>query len=193
MGAKLKIGTDVPWVTSWTAEAVLGVAPCPTVNGQPAVWQQERPGVGKPQYSKNHLQRQRASIRGLLCPLCGAPKAEGDRWTLTGRWTTAGALRADGRALAVPFDLPDARPVLSAGAIAPGHKACMERSHRLCPHLAAMAGAALLAFPRRWYVSVIRGDVIAEAPAPAPAAALTRPAAGPPAPVAFLQLCGLGD
>jgi hypothetical protein len=32
--SRLKVGVDVPWVTSWTDEPILGVAPCATVGGQ---------------------------------------------------------------------------------------------------------------------------------------------------------------
>ena len=43
---RLKIGLDVPWVTSWTEEIQGGVGPCPTVDGQPAALQAWKPGLG---------------------------------------------------------------------------------------------------------------------------------------------------
>ena len=186
--SKLQVGVDVPWVTSWTAEPVFGVGPCPTTDGRLSVLQRERPGYGKPQYSMNHHVRQRASVRGLLCPMCGRPTPQGDRWSLTAHETTAGALRRGALAFAVPADIEDARVVLNAGAISPGHLACMERSHRLCPHLAADANAELRPFPETWYVSLLQIT-----PEPAPAHAALRLAPAPPAPpvVAFLQLCGI--
>ena len=39
--SSLRVGIDVPWVTRWTAEPVLGVRPCPTVGGALAIVQQD--------------------------------------------------------------------------------------------------------------------------------------------------------
>jgi len=49
--SSLKVGDDVPWVTSWTGEPTLGVAPpCPSVGGALAIVQADNPGHGKPLY-----------------------------------------------------------------------------------------------------------------------------------------------
>ena len=56
--------------------------------------QAERPGEGRPLYSRNHLFRQRKSVREMLCPMCGKPTANGDRWSQTAHWTTAAEVRA---------------------------------------------------------------------------------------------------
>ncbi len=61
--SSLKVGVDVPWVTSWTGEPSLGVGPCPSVGGALAILQAERPGQGKPLYSQNHAVRQRLSVQ----------------------------------------------------------------------------------------------------------------------------------
>src|SRR5579875_1723524 len=112
--SRLKVGVDVPWVTSWSEEEVLGVAPCATVDGLPAIRQRQRAGFGRPQYSLNHHERQRASIRGLLCPMCGEPAPPGDRWTLTAKLVSARTLRAKGLGFTVPPELADDQIVLNA-------------------------------------------------------------------------------
>jgi len=149
---QLKIGVDVPWVSSWSSEALAAVSRCPSVDGAPAVGQQQSPGQGEPLYARNHLFRQRRSVREMLCPMCGEPTHDGDRWSQTARWTTAGAVRAKGLGGWLPADLADDKPLLDAGAIAPLHRACAERSLALCPHLHHMADQELKAFPGAWIV-----------------------------------------
>jgi hypothetical protein len=182
--SRLKVGVDVPWVTSWSLEEVLGVRPCASLDGALALHQAERPEFGRPNYSRNHLNRQRWSVRRMLCPMCGQPTAHGDRWTQTGRLTTAGVLRARGLGPAVPADVADAQVVLNAGAIAPLHRACAERALEHCPHLGALPSTELLPFPERLTVLPL---TIAAAPPHVLAAA---PAA-PIAVITFLQLCGI--
>eukprot|EP01035_Chromulina_nebulosa_P069061 gene69061-94647_t len=125
---RLKIGVDVPWVTSWTQEIQGGVGPCPTVDGRAAALQAWKPGLGKPLYSRNHLRRQRDSARAMLCPMCGEATTAEDRWSQTGRFVAAGALRAKGFGAALPVDLEDDKILLDAGAIAPLHLACANAS-----------------------------------------------------------------
>lgn len=145
--SRLKVGIDVPWVASWTEEPMTGAAPCATVDGELALGQVERPGYGFPVYSKNHARRQRASMREMLCPMCGEPTAPGDRWHLLARRRTAGQLRATGFADSVPAQMADDQPILDAGTIAPLHRACAERSLTLCPHLKSNPATELVAFP----------------------------------------------
>jgi hypothetical protein len=145
--SRLKVGIDVPWVTSWTSEPLLGVRPCATVGGQLAAWQADRPGEGRPQYSRNHMIRQRRSVAEMLCPMCGEPTPPDDRWTQTARRTSAGAMRARGLGALLPAELKDAAVMVDAGAIAPLHRACAERSLAQCPHLAAMEDAEVRPFP----------------------------------------------
>lgn len=176
--SRLKVGVDVPWVTSWTAEAVLAPGACLTAPGFPAVRQENRPGFGKPRYSENHFVRQRASVQRMLCPMCGRPTEPRDRFTLTARRKVAGAMRAQGLGEMIPGDLPDERVVIDAGAIAPLHRACAAQSSVQCPHLSADPELDLRPFPRRWYVSPL--FVAADDPSLPPV-------------VAFLQLCGITD
>lgn len=188
--SKLRVGVDVPWVTSWSAEEPLGVGPCQTVNGRLAICQAERPGEGKPQYSLNHMQRQRASVMRMLCPMCGGETAPNDRWCLTARMETAGSLRMRGYAANLPPDMPDNELVLNCGAISPGHLVCMERSAEQCPHLSSMQALTLRQFPARWTVS----PLLVEATVSAPQLFLARPTAAPKAVISFIQLCGImGD
>ena len=181
--SRLKVGVDVPWVTSWTAEPMLGVGPCPTVAGAPAVHQAQNPGVGRPNYSQNHMNRQRESVWRMLCPMCGEPTPSDDRWSQTGRWTDALALRRAGLGHLLPgvAELPDGARVFDGGAIAPCHLACAKRALSHCPHLGAAADQRLKRFPDRWLI----------APLNVPATPNT-PAAGRNVPIAaFLQLYGL--
>ena len=114
--SRLKPGVDVPWVTSWTDEPFMGVRPCATVSGRLAVCQADRPGAGRPQYSRNHLVRQRRSVVEMRCPMCGAPTSGDDRWTQTARRTSAGALRARGLGGLLPAEIKDAAVLIDAGA-----------------------------------------------------------------------------
>lgn len=188
--SSLKVGIDVPWVTSWTGEPTLGVRPCPTVGGALAIVQADRPSLGKPLYSQNHAVRQRLSVRDRLCPMCGQPTPVEDRWTQVAHPTTAGRLRAAGRGAGLPADLTDDIILIDAGAIAPLHRACVDRSLRYCPHLKADPNIDVRRFPERWIIL----PLMARAEAP-PRLFLARPAPARTTPVVgFLQLCGLtGD
>jgi len=180
--SRLHVGRDVPWVSSWSDEAMLGVRPCPTAQGRLAMHQAQRPGLGAPEFPKHHLNRQRASVWHMLCPMCGRPTDETDRWTHAATATTAGDLRAQGLAhlLPEPALAPDRQRVLNAGAIAPMHRDCAEVALAHCPQL-HVADAELRRFPERWTVAPV---MITVGPPP--------PALGPEAQVvSFLLLCGL--
>ena len=188
--SRLKVGLDVPWVTSWSGESLLGVRPCPSLDGGLAVVQANLPGQGRPNYSQNHLVRQRWSIRKMLCPMCGKPTPEDDRWTQTGRIVTAGALRQKGLAALLPATLDDEQTVLDAGAISPAHRVCMDLSLARCPHLQAHASPEPIRFPRRWTVLPLTIE------ARPPQAHVLEMRARPGAAVAvtsFLQLLGLPE
>lgn len=180
--SRLVVGVDVPWVTSWSEEPQGGVAPCPSVDGQLAVSQKINPGVGRPLYSRNHLFRQRKSVREMLCPMCGEPTHAGDRWSQTAQPTTAGALRARGFGKALPADLADERRLLNCGAIAPLHRACADAALARCPHLGAMDDRVLKPFPAAWVVIPLWVEAKTNAP----------PARSLPV-VGVLQLVGVED
>lgn len=190
--SSLTVGVDVPWVTSWSEEEIHGVRPCPSVGGRLALTQSENPGYGRPEYSKNHLVRQRLSMTRMLCPMCGEPTPDTDRVTQVARRLTAGRLRATGRAIGLPCTIADEQLVVDAGAIAPLHRACSDLSLRNCPHLRAEPAIDVQAFPTRW--SLIPLMIEATAPLPAGFAILAAAAvAAPVAVITFLQLCGLTD
>jgi hypothetical protein len=65
------------------------------------------------------------------------PTAADDRWTQVAHPVTAGRLKSDRRGDRLPADLADDSVLIDAGAIAPLHKACVDRSLRYCPHLKA--------------------------------------------------------
>ncbi len=169
----LEVGVDVPWVTSWTGEAIDGATPCLTVGGRLALFQDQAPGVGKPQYSKNHLVRQRLSVVEMRCPMCGERTQEADRWTQIAKRRTAGELRARGGNIRP--DINDDQVLIDAGSIAPLHRRCVDRSMRYCPHLRASEDVLIMRFPADWLVLPL----------------LVRAESGAHVAVAFLQLCGV--
>jgi hypothetical protein len=174
--SSLKVGVDVPWVTSWSAEAVTGAARCASVGGRPALMRDSRPGFGKPQYSLNHLVRQRLTMVRMLCPMCGEPTPEDDRWTTTATTHAAGWLR-DRRGVVLPDAVAEDQIVIDAGAIAPLHRACAKRSMAQCPHLRADPNLHLARFPARYRL--------------VPLMAEAEGATGAPPVIGFVQLCGV--
>ena len=190
--SRLKVGVDVPWVTSWSDEEDLGVRPCPSIGGRLAICQAERPGLGRPQYSMNHFRRQRETVAKMLCPMCGQPTASGDRWTQIAKRVPAGLLRAKGLDGALPAALPNDQIMIDAGSIAPLHDACVKRSLEHCPHLRAHPGVEVMAWSERWMVAPL---MVQATPPPAPLAVLAAPRAPPPpmAVVGFLQIFGLTE
>ena len=172
----LKVGHDVPWVTSWTGEAIVGVGPCPSVRGRLAIGQIQDAGCGKPQYSKNHMVRQRLSVVRMLCPMCGEPTAPGDRWTEVAKLVAAGVLRSRGIAIATAIDSDTV--LLDAGSIAPLHRRCVDRSLLHCPHLRASPDVRVMKFPETWSVIplLVETDAVD---------------GHRPDVIGFLQLCGL--
>lgn len=187
--SSLKVGVDVPWVTSWTGEPTLGVGPCPSVGGRLAILQADKPGHGRPLYSQNHAVRQRLSVRDMLCPMCGQPTASDDRWTQVAHPVPAGALRQAGRGSALPATVGDDRILLDAGSIAPLHGACVDRSLRYCPHLKADPNIDVRRFTDRWIVLPLMARAEAPAQLFLARAAPTRALAV----IGFLQLCGVTD
>jgi hypothetical protein len=150
--SRLKVGVDVPWVTSWSQELQTGVSRCPSVDGALAIGQRERPGEGRPLYSQNHLFRQRRSVREMLCPMCGQPTPANDRWSQTGKVTTAAALRNRGFNDALPAEMPDHQVLLNCGTIAPLHHTCAAAALARCPHLGGMDDRVLKRFPTAWVI-----------------------------------------
>ena len=188
--SSLEVGVDVPWVTSWTAETILGPGPCPSLDGAIAILQSSNPGYGKPEYSKNHAVRQRMTVRKMLCPMCGEPTTEGDRVTQVARRVPAGWVRAGGRTPNLPVAIPDAAILLDTGSIAPLHRHCSERSLIHCPHLRGSPNVEVMDFTPRW----VTMPLLMQAMMPPPAGALLMldpPRARPVSAVTFLQICGV--
>lgn len=173
-----KIGVDIPWVVSWSEEAPAGAGPCPTVDGQVAALQAWKPGSGKPLNARNHLRRQRDSVRAMLCPMCGEPTPDNDRWSRTGRFVAAGVLRARGLAAALPADLDDDRVLLDCGSIAPLHFRCTPAFERALPP-SLLTDPDLKGFPPSWVVV----PLYVEARQPVTGKAI--------AAVSFLQMVGI--
>ncbi len=131
------------------------------------------------------MRRQRESVARMLCPMCGAPTATGDRWLQTARRVAAGALRARGFGDMLPADLRDDRVLVDAGAIAPCHLRCAKRAAAYCPHLQAHTSGELIAFPPAWTILPL---MVKATPAH-----LIGPVSRAVPVVAFLQLCGVTE
>jgi hypothetical protein len=172
----LKVGHDVPWVTSWTGEALLGVGRCAVLGGRLAIGQVQDPGRGKPQYSKNHMVRQRLSVLRMLCPMCGKPTQAQDRWTEVAKRTAAGDLRS--RGVVMPGEIADDMVLLDAGSIAPLHRRCLDRSLLHCPHLRGSPDVHVMRFPKAWTVVPLTVEVDAMD-------------GRTPTVIGFLQICGV--
>jgi len=190
--SSLTVGIDVPWVTSWTEEPIQGVARCASVGGRLALTQTERAGYGRPEYSKNHLLRQRLSVSRMLCPMCGEPTSPDDRVTQVARRIPAGRLRASGRGTALSPRIADEQILVDAGAIAPLHGRCSERSLEHCPHLRAEPAVDVQPFPGRWAILPLLIEATTMA-ASGQAHLLTVEAPISVAVITFLQLCGISD
>ena len=185
----LQVGVDVPWVTSWTEEPILGPRPCPELQGRLAIMQTENAGYGRPEYSKNHVDRQRLSVLRMLCPMCGEPTSPDDRVTQVAHAVPAGRLRASGRGDQLPPAIADDQVLIDAGSISPLHRACSDRSLKYCPHLKA-ADVQIMPFPARWLTL----PLLIEATLPSPAGHALLTAAPRPrsfASVTFIQLIGV--
>lgn len=69
-------GVPVPYVASWSGEESFFLGRCPhssPLSGLDAIRQLQARGVGKPQFGKPHMDRQREAIARDLCDLCGKP------------------------------------------------------------------------------------------------------------------------
>ncbi|ADL01565.1 hypothetical protein [Brevundimonas subvibrioides] len=190
--SSLTVGVDVPWVTSWTGEILQGVRPCASVGGRLALTQAEHAGYGRPEYSKNHLLRQRLTVTKMLCPMCGEATAPDDRVTQVARRIPAGRLRASGRGAGLSPHIGDEQVLIDAGAIAPLHRRCSDLSLQHCPHLRAEPDIDVRPFPARWTIL----PLLIEAIAPRPAGHALIPGMGAQTSVpvvTFLQLCGVSE
>lgn len=185
--SRLAVGVDVPWVTSWSQEPIIGVRPCSTVQGRPALVQVSNAGYGRPEYSRNHLVRQRQTVIRMLCPMCGEPTSVGDRWTQVAKFVSAGLLRRSGKAGDLPREIEDRRVLLDAGSIAPLHRACVDRSLAHCPHLKADPNVNVLPFPAKWTLL----PLLIEATPIAEAGATPLGLGAAVAVITFLQLVGI--
>ena len=127
--------------------------------------------------------------RNMLCPMCGKPTSEGDRWMQTATHEAAGNLRRRGLGVAIPDGVADDQVVFNAGSIAPSHRECAERALDHCPHLGGMPSRELHAFPRRWTIY----PLMVEAEPPPGYRLLANPPPAPPPAIMFLQLTGITE
>lgn len=115
MSAPLTFGNSpVPWNAGWTGEERYEVRPCRWADGKLAMWSPHKPGVGRPIFAKPHMVRQRRSIAGFICTVCGVHAPEGDRW-----W----------------FGLGKVQDEWFMTTEAPVHHACAKLALAKCPHL----------------------------------------------------------
>ena len=69
-----------PWNAAWSGEERFEIRRCRFAENQLAVWQEHRPGSGKPQFAEPHIVRQRRSIAEWRCTVCGERTCQDDRW-----------------------------------------------------------------------------------------------------------------
>jgi len=139
----LKIGINVPWNASWTAEDSYEVRNCRWASGMPAMWSPHRPGEGRPIFAKPHMVRQRRSIAEMRCTVCGEKTDPFDRW-----WFRLGN-KIEGWALATTE--------------APVHYACAKIAMGLCPHLKRLGEGPVRFDPPHAVVRAIVGGPRTEA------------------------------
>ncbi len=112
-------GPAVPWNASWSSEEEYEIRPCRWASGKRAVWQKHSPGIGRPQFAKPHMVRQRRSIAELRCTVCGEKTPADDRW-----WFQLGRIQ-DGYFMTTE---------------APVHRVCADYALTVCPHLKKEGG-----------------------------------------------------
>ena len=86
----------------------------------------------------------------------------------------------------------DPQILINAGAIAPLHKACVDRSLIHCPHLRSLPDIDVRPFPAQWVVTPLEVEAVVN---DAPQLFLAKPAltARRLTVVSFLQLCGVTE
>lgn len=112
-------GVPVPYTVGWTGEDVFTAERCWTVGNRLAVCQSAARGVGKPQFSKPHMTRQREVIGGELCDLCAKPLDGRTKVSLSKARPQPHAFKA--------WDVLQVEPLL--------HKGCARISLVHCPSL----------------------------------------------------------
>lgn len=113
------IGKDVPWNAAWTGEEEFYIARENSLKGHYALCQKSAPGEGKPIFASPHMNRQRESIVGLICTVCGKPTPAHDRVCFS---EFGERLKIDGRDFWATTE-------------APVHKECAAISMQRCPRI----------------------------------------------------------
>lgn len=142
MPDRSKIGVNVPWNASWTAEDAYEVRNCRWASGMPAMWSPHRPGEGRPIFAKPHMVRQRRSVAEMRCTVCGERTDAWDRW-----WFRLGN-RIDGWAFATTES--------------PVHRACADLALEVCPHLRKLGDSPVPFDPPDAVVKAIIGGPLTE-------------------------------
>jgi len=108
----------VPFTASWSAEERIFLDRCPYA-GRMAICQEVRPGVGKPQFGKPHMNGQCQAIAQGLCDLCGKPMKNRTKVSLSHARSRTNA--------ASPLDVLQVEPLL--------HRECAQICVKHCPSL----------------------------------------------------------
>jgi hypothetical protein len=140
-----RVGENVPWTVSWTAEQQFDLGISQHFPGCVDLVQSERPGRGAPRFRALHVSRHRLGMTELLCHVCGNPTAKRDRYLFP--------VQSGGMAI-----MPD-ETLRYAGTVPPVHRNCAERAASLCPHLKG-AFALPVAYPAEPSRLMPRTDVV---------------------------------
>jgi ferredoxin len=128
-GTPWRVGVNVPWTVSWTAEQKFDIKLSDDFPGLVDLVQAQNPGDGLPRFAAMHITRHRLGIAYHFCHICGRRTLARDRYIFpvqSGGFVT----------------MPD-ESQRYAGNVPPVHLACAKRAARLCPHLRHTAGAAV--------------------------------------------------
>jgi hypothetical protein len=120
-----RIGQNVPWSVSWTAEQNFDLAISQDFPNHVDLVQVDNPGGGAPRFRALHVTRHRLGMAAHVCHVCGQPTDRRDRYIFP--------VQSGGMAT-----MPD-ESLRYAGNVPPVHLACGRRAASLCPHLSAQA------------------------------------------------------
>jgi len=122
-------GLPVPWVAAWSGERDGAWDPNRQQSWKGILWlNNNRPGIGTPEFGMTNSYRQRECVRRGRCQVCGEKGAT--RWVIPNDEYRHGPLW-------------EARLVINP----PVHIACHEAAKSLCPHLAAVEPLAIIDDP----------------------------------------------
>jgi hypothetical protein len=143
--SKWIVGLNVPWTVAWTNEDSFSLHNSEDFPGLVDLVQIQRPGIGSPRFSTQHITRHRMGMANHLCHVCGKPTPKHDRFIFP--------VHSGGFVI-----MPD-ESTRYAGNVPPVHLVCAKRAQQLCPHL-SHSFARPLPFPTETTRLMQRTDIV---------------------------------